>query len=537
MRLDMRAERPPTELVEDSFNEALLQEQAVLVDVMQQLCGRQENGQSLVAPLESAKAEMHASRLTLHLDRTGSTQQLLDHVTELERDAGKFCKESQQFVQTTERRSKKALARTCATMKHRIAATVELKEQIEKDMKETRRTICEAELHLDRLERQLQVQLAMPERSAGQQGDFSNKKLAAHTGVLAELRAKIKAAAYVGASGRQLHVLFGRFDRDGSGNLDEDEVRRALRRACRIPPTVVTDAEISSLCALLDEDQSGTVSIDEITDFLCADVNVDSLEEQCSWAKESLAKLKLAQKDSQANLRNKVAAWKIDAACARVNPIKSLKLDGLPSPGRPTTSTSPRVPSLPAAPVRPNTAAQSEAGIGRPITATSTPRIWTGSQRSPRKPKAKAQGVLPALTARAEEFQPVLDPAVMETLRSRIKGAAYTGAQGRQLDVILARFDKDGSGTLTQEELKQALRRTLKIPPSLVPDADIAALCSKLDSDKSGSVSISELIEFVGSEPEGRKRTGKPTQGNGQPTPQSSQAGPPDESAGPAVRE
>merc|ERR1719162_108883 len=98
-----------------------------------------------------------------------------------------------------------------------------------------------------------------------------NKKLAAHTGVLADLRAKIKAAAYTGSHGRQLNVLFGRFDRDGTGNLDEDEVRRALRRACRIPPSVVSDAEIGSLCGLLDEDNSGSVSIREIIDFLCAD--------------------------------------------------------------------------------------------------------------------------------------------------------------------------------------------------------------------------------------------------------------------------
>jgi Ca2+-binding EF-hand superfamily protein len=474
------------------------------MDVIGQIAGKLATGLELERPLEEIKAEMTHSRLTLHLDRTGATQTLLDRVNDLERQACQFSKESQTFLTEINKRCKDALARTCAAMKKRIAVTLELKEQIEKDMKETRRTIQEAELQLERLERTLQVNLAMPERQAPGAGDLMNKKLSAQTGVLAELRSKIKAAAYTGTGGRNLSTLFLRFDRDKSGLLDEDEVRRAFRRACRIPPSAVSDAEIASLCNLLDEDKSGSISISEIIDFLCADVNVDSLQEQCNWAKNSLAKLKQAQLQSQADLRNKVSSWKIDAACSRVNPIKGLKLDSLPSsPGRPTTAiqsgASPRGGTALPSPGRPTS---STIANSRPLTSS------TGSRASPRNPKPKSQTGLPALTARGEESKPQLDTATMIILRSKIKAAAYTGTKGAQLDVIFGRLDKDHSGFLCYEELKQAIRRTLRITPQTISDIDITALCSMLDSDGSGNVSIAELIEFVEQQGDGSTKPG-----------------------------
>jgi len=528
MRIHLRSQRPPSELTEDSFGEALLQERAVLQDVVEKIVDKSATGQDVVSSLEEAKSELHSARLTLHLDRTGCTQQLLDHIAGLEKFGAQFCKDADSFLEEAAKRCKKVSGRTCSAMKQRIAETLELKEKIEKDMKETRRTICEAELHLERLERQLQAHLAMPERQTGNEGgDFMNAKLSQRSGVVAELRAKIKAAAYTGAQGRQLNVVFGRFDRNNSGVLDEDEVRRAFRRACRIPPSVVTDAEISSLCELLDEDKSGTISIQEITDFLCADVNVESLEQQCNWATTALSRLKAAQRESQEDLRSKVAAWKVDAACARVNPIKGMKLDGMPSLGRPSTSSDSAFGFA-------NTSTHSMTNPGnRPVTASSSsPRMRMGLQGSPRKPKAKAQPGLPFLPPRGKDTKPSLDPLAMDTLRSRIKAAAYTGTQGRQLDVVLGRFDKDHSGTLEEDEVRQALRRTLRIPPSVVSDADISALCTMLDDDMSGNISISELVAFVGVEPEVSKRTGKTIPGHAAHG-QKGQAGPPDESAGP----
>merc|ERR1712139_472468 len=94
----------------------------------------------------------------------------------------------------------------------------------------------------------------------------------------------------------------------------------------------------------------------------------------------------------------------------------------------------------------------------------------------------------------------------------QIKSASYTGVFGRQLDVVFGRFDKDGSGQLDDDEVRQALRRVLRIPPSTLSDAQIIDLCSALDTDHSGAVSIQELVNFVGEDSEVSHRTGQKVQ-------------------------
>eukprot|EP00439_Symbiodinium_sp_Y106_P057526 s1271_g8.t1 len=80
-------------------------------------------------------------------------------------------------------------------------------------------------------------------------------------------------------------------------------------------------------------------------------------------------------------------------------------------------------------------------------------------------------------------------------IRSRIKSAAYVG-----YDVIFKRFDKDGSGTLCFDEVRVALRRILRIPPSSLNDYQISSLCATLDTNASGNVDIAELVSFLGTE-------------------------------------
>merc|ERR1712216_359395 len=89
------------------------------------------------------------------------------------------------------------------------------------------------------------------------------------------------------------------------------------------------------------------------------------------------------------------------------------------------------------------------------------------------------------------------------------KSSSYTGVFGRQLDVVFGRFDKDSSGQLEDDEVRQALRRVLRIPPSVLTDAQIIGLCATLDTDNSGNVSIQELVNFVGTDNDLSQRTGK----------------------------
>ncbi|CAE7497525.1 unnamed protein product, partial [Symbiodinium sp. CCMP2592] len=84
-------------------------------------------------------------------------------------------------------------------------------------------------------------------------------------------------------------------------------------------------------------------------------------------------------------------------------------------------------------------------------------------------------------------------------IRSKIKSAAYVGPK-QGYDVIFKRFDKDGSGTLCFHEVRGALRRILRIPPSSLNDYQISSLCATLDTNASGNVDIAELVSFLGTE-------------------------------------
>ena len=110
-----------------------------------------------------------------------------------------------------------------------------------------------------------------------------------------------------------------------------------------------------------------------------------------------------------------------------------------------------------------------------------------------------------AFTGPGTPKAPKLGRAVLRKVRARIKAAAYTGAKGRDVAELFRRYDKDGSGHLSPDEVRKALRRTMKIPPRDIADVQVQSLCNLLDTDQSGSVDIAELLEFIGPEP-GSKR-------------------------------
>ncbi|CAE8707779.1 unnamed protein product, partial [Polarella glacialis] len=94
-------------------------------------------------------------------------------------------------------------------------------------------------------------------------------------------------------------------------------------------------------------------------------------------------------------------------------------------------------------------------------------------------------------------YPPPLTSKQTTKIRSSIKSASYTGPQGQDLEVLFRRLDLDDSGELEHEEIHRALRRTLKIPPHIVYDHEISALCAMMDPDYSGTVNIEELMTFV----------------------------------------
>lgn len=53
---------------------------------------------------------------------------------------------------------------------------------------------------------------------------------------------------------------------------------------------------------------------------------------------------------------------------------------------------------------------------------------------------------------------------------------------------------------LTDEDVKQILRRTLKLSPKMISDPQIKSLCAIIDSDCGGTVGVHELREFIDKE-------------------------------------
>lgn len=63
-------------------------------------------------------------------------------------------------------------------------------------------------------------------------------------------------------------ALFRSYDSDGNGELDEEELRRAVRRDLQIPEHELSDGDLRRLFVKIDADNSGAISADELRDFM-----------------------------------------------------------------------------------------------------------------------------------------------------------------------------------------------------------------------------------------------------------------------------
>jgi hypothetical protein len=126
--------------------------------------------------------------------------------------------------------------------------------------------------------------------------------------------------------------------------------------------------------------------------------------------------------------------------------------------------------------------------------------------------KGRELDTLPAKPDKADpnKRKKPLEPRVRERVRSKIQQAAYSDGERtmEQLQALFDHFDEDGSGQLDDDEVRRALRFKLNIPSYSISDAEISSLCAGLDADRSGEISISEIMDFIGPEPEVNKAMG-----------------------------
>jgi len=450
-RVNVRSKRPPEERVKDGFQDALEREHATLLKEHEELASHIDEGSALRKFVDDGVAEMQNNKLTLPFDRSQFPDQFLQDMSELEAYVRSCVVKASAARSSALEKTENARAITHKEMKIRIAQLKQMKEHFESEIKENNDAIAAARKDLYKMTKILKEKENQAENKLAESAftDFAtfNKRAKLSFEVLSSVRAKIKAAAYAGHAGRQLDVVFTRYDTDGSGELSEDELRSTLRRALKIPPEVITDAEVSGLCATFDADDSGAVSIAEIIDFLNADIDLDALRKTHADTKDLLDKLGESQNMLVQRLRAVSKAWQLDRECLAVTVIKGRELDTLP-----------------------------------------------------RKPDK----------ADPNKRKKPLEPRVRERVRSKIQQAAYSDGERtmEQLQALFDHFDEDGSGQLDDDEVRRALRFTLQIPSYSISDAEISSLCAGLDADRSGEISISEIMDFIGPEPEVNKAMG-----------------------------
>ena len=85
-----------------------------------------------------------------------------------------------------------------------------------------------------------------------------------------------------------------------------------------------------------------------------------------------------------------------------------------------------------------------------------------------------------------------IDAATAEKLQLKLKAAT----EGQSLEELLKRYDQSGDGNLDAKELKQLIRDDLKVPASVVSNAEIESLVAALHRQTLGA--ISAALDEVG---------------------------------------
>ena len=82
--------------------------------------------------------------------------------------------------------------------------------------------------------------------------------------VAKKIQSKLKAVCY----GTTPQRVFARYDRDKGGSLDHAEFKKMIRTGLKIGKDDLADGDLEALIAALDDDGGGTLSIDELADFV-----------------------------------------------------------------------------------------------------------------------------------------------------------------------------------------------------------------------------------------------------------------------------
>ena len=83
-----------------------------------------------------------------------------------------------------------------------------------------------------------------------------------------QLVAQLRRGLYKAATGQDIVTMLRRWDRDGTGEINFEEFKDALRNQVKMPTASLHDEDLRALFAYVDEDDSGTIEPEELITFL-----------------------------------------------------------------------------------------------------------------------------------------------------------------------------------------------------------------------------------------------------------------------------
>ena len=83
-----------------------------------------------------------------------------------------------------------------------------------------------------------------------------------------QLVAQLRRGLYKAATGQDIVTMLRRWDHDGTGEINFEEFKDALRNQVKMPTASLHDEDLRALFAYVDEDDSGTVEPEELIAFL-----------------------------------------------------------------------------------------------------------------------------------------------------------------------------------------------------------------------------------------------------------------------------
>eukprot|EP00929_Paragymnodinium_shiwhaense_P045209 TRINITY_DN23125_c0_g1_i2.p1 TRINITY_DN23125_c0_g1~~TRINITY_DN23125_c0_g1_i2.p1 ORF type:complete len:1154 (+),score=289.65 TRINITY_DN23125_c0_g1_i2:68-3529(+) len=270
--------------------------------------------------------------------------------------------------------------------------------------------------------------------------------------VVTRIRNGIKDCAKGKNGGFQLKKFFAKIDEDRSGSLDLEEVRHMIRKKFQLNRDTITNNQISRFFEVLDTDGSGEIKPRAVFDF--------AVSRQEFVTEQTRARIRQLNRELGLARLEKVAAY----------------------------STFKTVPWNPVVQERLDTACIEFERLGM-------------------EKKALEDELRMAPKPEVRKSCEVLTGPMLSLLRWKLRSVAFQPGVGYNLEQMVKRMDRDGSGDVDFEEFRMALRHIAAVTPHMLTDEQLNTFFQVLDEAAHGKVTVKSLYAFAVGECTGRADT------------------------------